>query len=76
MQEINDIRKLSKKKITIDRIVAQINNSAALSWDLESVKLYLNEMTAKAIINESYKLLTIFVTEDTSLQNNEQTINS
>ena len=33
-------------------------------------------MTAKAIINESYKLLTIFVTEDTSLQNNEQTINS
>ena len=74
MQEISHIRKLSKKKITIDRIVAQINNSATTSWDLESVKLYLNEMTAKVIINESYnKLLTIFVTEDTSLQNNEQT---
>ena len=31
-------------------------------------------MTAKSIISESYKPLTIFATEDTFSQNNEQTI--
>ena len=64
---------LVRKKI-IDRIIAQINNSAATNWDLESVKSYLNEMTAKSIISESYKPLAIFASEDTFSQNNEQEI--
>ena len=49
LEAISHIRKISKKK-TIDRILAQINNSAATNWDLESGKLCLNEMTAKGII--------------------------
>ena len=73
LEAISHTRNISKKKITIDRIVAQINNSAATNWDLESVKSCLNEMTAKGITNESYKPLTIFATDDTSSQNNEQT---
>ena len=73
LEAIIHIRKISKKKIKIDRNVAQIDNSAATNWDLESIKLFLNEMTAKVIINESYKPLTIFVTDDASSQNDEQT---
>ena len=72
LEAINHIKNISKKKITIDRIVAQLDNSAAANWDLESIKSCLNEMTAKGIIDERYKLLTNFGIEDTSLQNNEQ----
>ena len=43
-EAISHIRKISTKKITIDRILAQINNTAATNWDLEFVKLYLNKM--------------------------------
>ena len=38
------LEKLVQKKKTIDRILAQINNTAATNWDLEFVKLYLNKM--------------------------------
>ena len=41
---ISHIRKISTKKITIDRILTQINNTATTNWDLEFVKLYLNKM--------------------------------
>ena len=41
LEAISHIRNISKKKI-IDRIVAQINNSVATNWDLESVKSCLN----------------------------------
>ena len=71
LEAISHIRNISKKKI-IDRIVAQINNSVATNWDLESVKSCLNEMTAKSIISEGYKPLAIFASEDTFSQNNEQ----
>ena len=35
-------------------MVTQINNSAATNRDLESVKLCLNEMTAKIVINTKF----------------------
>ena len=73
LEAISHIKNISKKKVTINRIVAQINNSAATNWDLECVKSFLNEMTVKGIINECYKPLTIFAIEDTSSQENEQT---
>ena len=72
LEAISHIRNISKEKV-IDRIVAQINNSVATNWDLESVKSCLNQMTAKSIISEGYKPLTIFASEDTFSQNNEQT---
>ena len=37
LEAINHIKNISKKKITIDRIVAQLDNSAAANWDLESI---------------------------------------
>ena len=43
-EAISHIRKISTKKITIDRILTQINNTATTNWDLEFVKLYLNKM--------------------------------
>ena len=74
LEAISHIRNISKKKKIIHPIFTQINNSTATSWDLESVRSCLNEMTAKGIINESYKPLTIFATEDTLSKNNEQKI--
>ena len=58
LEAISHIRKLVRKNNIIDRIidrmVTQINNSAATNWDLESVKLCLNEMTAKIVINTKF----------------------
>lgn len=47
-------------------MIAQLNNSAATNWDIEFVKLYLNEMIVKGIINEICKTLTTFMIEDIS----------
>ena len=54
LEAISHIRNISKKKITIDCIIAQIDNAVATNWDLEYVKSCLNEMLVKGIINESY----------------------
>ena len=54
LEAISHIINISKKKITIDRIIAQIDNAVATNWDLEFVKSCLNEMLVKGIINESY----------------------
>lgn len=53
LERISHTKSISKKKITFDHIVAQINNLAATKWDLESVNSSLNELIAKRIINES-----------------------
>ena len=42
LERISHIRNISNKKITIDRIVVQINDLTATNWDLESVNSSLN----------------------------------
>ena len=54
LEAISRIINISNKKITIDRIIAQIDNAVATDWDLEYGKSCLNEMLVKGIINESY----------------------
>ena len=64
LEAINYIRNVSKKKVTIDKIVTYLNNAGASNWDKESVVANLEEMETKGIINENYKpLVTDFVAE-------------
>ena len=57
LEAINYIRNVSKKKVTIDRIVTYLNNAGASNWDKESVEANLKEMQTKGIINENYNPL-------------------
>ena len=57
LEAINYIRKVSKKKVTIDKIITYLNNAAASNWDKKSVEANLKEMQTKGIINENYKPL-------------------
>ena len=57
LEAINYIRNVSKKKVTIDRIVTYLNNAGASNWDKESAEANLKEMQTKGIINENCKPL-------------------
>ena len=65
LEAINYIRNVSKKKVTIDRIVTYLNNIGASNWDKESAEANLKEMQTKGNINENYKPL-ITLTSDSS----------
>ena len=57
LEAVNYIRNVSKKKVTIDRIVTYLNDAGASNWDKKSVEANLKEMQTKGIINENYKPL-------------------
>ena len=54
---LNYIINVSKKKVTIDKIVTCLNNASGSNWDKESVEENLKEMQTKGNINENYKHL-------------------
>ena len=57
LEAISYIRNVSKKKVTIDRIVTYVKIAVASNWDKELVEANLKEMETKGIINENYKPL-------------------
>ena len=57
LEAINYIRNVSKKKVTIDKIVSYLNNAVASDWDKESVEANLKEVQTKGVVNENYKPL-------------------
>ena len=68
LEAINYIKNVTKKKVTIDKIVTYLNNAGASNWDKESIEANLKEMETKSIINENYKpLVTDFVKETKSV---------
>ena len=54
LEAIKYVRKVSKKKVTVDKIVTYLNNAGASNWDKESVEANLKEMQTKGIITENY----------------------
>ena len=44
LEAIDHIRNVSKKKVTIDRIVTYLINAGASNWDKESVEASLKEI--------------------------------
>ena len=67
LEAINYIRNVSKKKMTIDKIVTYLNNADASNWDKESVEANLKEMETKDIIKENCKPLVIDFVEETQI---------
>ena len=64
LELINYIRNVTKKKVTIDKIVTYLNKAGASNWNKESIEANLKEMETKGIINENYEsLVTHFIEE-------------
>ena len=57
VEAINYIKKISKKKPSIDRLLAHINNTTANNWDREFVEDTLYELRVKGVIDEHFKIL-------------------
>ena len=55
LEAINYIRNVSKKNMTIDKIVTYLNNAGASHRDKELVEANLKEMETKGIVNNNYK---------------------
>ena len=57
VEAINYIKKISKKKPSIDRLLAYINTATANNWDREFVQDTLCELRVKGVIDEHFKIL-------------------
>ena len=57
VEAINYIKKISKKKPSIDRLLAHINNTTANNWDREFVEDTLHELRVRGVIDEQFKIL-------------------
>ena len=62
VEEINYIKNISKKKPSVHRLLAHINNTTAKHWDIESLKDTLHQISAKGIIDEHFKILSADIT--------------
>ena len=57
VEAINYIKKISKKKHSVDRLLVHINNTTANNWDREFVEDTLYELRVKGVIDEHFKIL-------------------
>ena len=57
VEAINYIKKISKKKTLINRLLAHINNTTANNWDKEFVEDTLYKLRVKGVIDEHFKIL-------------------
>ena len=57
VETINYIKRISKKKPSIDRLLAHINNTTAKNWDREFVEDTLYELRVKGVIDEHFKIV-------------------
>ena len=57
VQAINYIKKIRKRKPSVDRLLAHINKTTGNNWDREFVENTLYELRAKGVIDEHFKIL-------------------
>ena len=57
VETINYIKKIRKRKPSVDCLLAHINKTTANNWDREFVEDTLNELRAKGVIDEHFKIL-------------------
>ena len=55
-EAINYIKKINKKKLSIDRLLPHITNTTANNWDREFVEDTLYELRLKGVIDEHFKI--------------------
>ena len=70
MEAINYIKKISKKKTLINRLLAHINNTTANNWDKEFVEDTLYKLRVKGVIDEHFKIL---LADNTIISGNNET---
>ena len=61
-QIVNYIKKISKSKPSVDRLLAHINNATANNCDREYVEDALCVLRAKGVIDENFKILSDYNT--------------
>ena len=54
---IDHVRNVSKRKVSLDNILQRINKTNATNLDNETLKLELDQMIIKGLIDQNYKIL-------------------
>ena len=56
VEAINYIKKISKMKLSVDRLLAHSNNTTANNWDIEFVEETLYGLCTKFVIDKYFKI--------------------
>ena len=57
LKTIDHVKDVSKRKVSLDSILQRINKTGATNLDNEALKLELDQMIIKGLIDQSYKIL-------------------
>ena len=57
LMTIDHVKNVSKRKVSLDSILQRINKTNATNLDNETLKLELDQMIIKGLIDENYKIL-------------------
>ena len=54
---IDHVKNVSKRKVSLDSILQRINKTSATNLNNETLKLELDQMIIKGLIDQNYKIL-------------------
>lgn len=57
LKTIDHVKHVSKRRVSLDSIQQRINKISAINLDNETLKLELEQMIIKGLINQNYKIL-------------------
>ena len=57
LKTIGFVNYVSKRKVSLDSILQRINKTSTTNLDNETLKLELDQMIIKGLIDQSYKIL-------------------
>ena len=57
LETIDHVKHVSKRKVSLDSTLQRINKTSATNLDNETLKLELDQMIIKGLIDQSYKIL-------------------
>ena len=57
LKTIGYVKHVSKRKVSLDSILQRINKTSATNLDNETLKLELDQMIIKGLIDQNYKIL-------------------
>ena len=57
LETIGHVKHVSKRKVSLDSTLQRINKTSATNLDNETLKLELDQMMIKGLIDQSYKIL-------------------
>ena len=57
LDQINHIKNISKRKLSLDTILQRINKISATNLDTEALRSELEKMIFKGLIDQNYRIL-------------------